>query len=500
MKSFFCFIFAIFYFVGVPVFAETDTQTLNQGTDQEQEKITKHKKTDYEEKSEVLKYGLSSEVIELILQLQNEKDTRFIPDLITLFTNEKNIKLKTAILSFFTELNDASIENEVATILADFEKYNTDFLRACIQYCAKCKLKDEAVTLGLKTIIDENKTEIKESAIIALGSIGNSDDALYLISVFESEDENGNDSKLSLIFRQAVMQALIELKEKQTVDFLKECVLDTFENTIIRARAITALGKLGPTVDSEIIDILVRAYEETDPIIREAVIAGLTGFSGNETASRLLLLAFKDEYYKVRLKAIETSYEMKSSETIPLLFYRAKNDPEMSVKNAAIEALGVLGNAETDEWLREIFNDSKTHADTRIKVAVSLLKNKPDFIVLDIEHEIVSAINDRQKKQFVYNLGKNISPYKHAGLVRVAELFLKHTDASFKSIGLDMFKANHFQDLVPIIQEIADDKKSGALQNRALSLLSQVNSDTAQGNVDTVENADSFEDTSVIQN
>ncbi|MEL3908720.1 MAG: HEAT repeat domain-containing protein [Treponemataceae bacterium] len=462
--------FAFLSFAQTPETKEIDNKNTNSSETKTNDTISntneKQKKSEYEKKLETLKYGLTSDIVTLVGELQSNDDLRFNDELKSIFSKDKNVKLKNSILAFFIVQKNDVLKTEVTEALVNFYDYGTEFLKACIQYLTELKVQDATVIEALHKIIDENKTEIKELAIIALGKLGSSEDAVYLTEVFKND--NDNEATLNLIFKQAIMLALIDLHANETFDFLKEIAEDTYENAVVRARAITALGKIGNT---DAIEILIKAFEADDPLIREATVAGLSGFSNNAEVDDLLLQAFKDDYYKVRLKAIETARESKNNLALPFILYRAKTDPEVAVKNLAIETLAEFNDAESKDWLKEVFVDEKNRTDLRVKVAKELLKNDSDFIISEVEIAISTTINDRQKKRFAYELGKNISKIEDARLAMVCEQFLNDKESAYKSIGLDMFQTNKFSELIPLVQSIAEDKKSGVLKARAERLL-----------------------------
>lgn len=427
----------------------------------------KKEKSDYEKNTDILKYGLNSDIIKLIQNLSKENDTRFNDELQKIFLREKNIALKTEILKFFTSQKDAALKTAVFETLQNFYDYNTEYSKACIDYITKLEIQERAIVETLHGIIDGEKSELKEVAILALGKLGSNDDAVYLTEVYETE---AGDDTQALVNRQAILQALIDLHASETFDFLQDLATDNYENAIIRARAITALGKIA---HPDSVKILLDAFQESDPIIRTAAVAGLSGFTGNAEVDDLLLQAFKDEYYKVRLQAIDTADETKNQSAIPFILYRAKSDPETLVKNRAIEALAKTDNAEALEWLRESFTDEKTSAALRIKIATELLKNNDGLILDEVESAVLHALSDKPKQQFAYNLGKSISGIQSEALAKICAAFLLHKESRFKSIGLDMFQSNRFPSIVPEVEQIAKDKKSGTLQKRAQTLLEQ---------------------------
>lgn len=446
------------------IFAQEVIASEELNTEVEKTEIKKEK-SEYEKKLDTIKYGLNSDIIKLIQDLQAKNDNSFNSELQKIFFHEKNISLKNEILKFFAYQKNDSLQVEVAEILKNFLDYNNDFVVACINYLTNLKIKNPVICESLKLIISAGKSELKERAILALGKLGTEQDAVYLSEVYETENY---ESKEALIIRQAIMQTLIDLQAPETFDFLQEKAIDTYENSVIRSRAITALGKIG---NEKAIKTLIDSFEDNDPIIREAVIAGLLGFTENEEAQHILLQGFKDENYKVRLKAIEISLEIKSLQSIPYILYRAKTDPETVVKNKAIEAISQSNDLESLNWLKEKFLDKNAPTNLRVKIAREVLEHNFDFIISDIQNVILTSLDDRQTKDFIYDLGKNISHIKEKKLISICEFFLLQSEAKFKSVGLDMFKVNTFPELVTEVEKIANDKKNGALQNRASKLL-----------------------------
>lgn len=469
----------------IPLKSEKTEELKSEEKTIEAKEDEKKKDSDYEQKLETIKYGLNSDIIKLVQTLQTENDLRFNSELQKVFEKEKNISVKREILKFFAFQKNDALKDAVCGCLENVHEYNTDLLTACIRYLVTLEVKSPSVLSALHKIIDGDQNALKEAAILALGKLGTNEDAVYLTEVF---NKHNFDDTPSLIIRQTILLALIDLHASETFDFLEELATDSYENTIIRARALTALGKLA---NEKAVKVLVKAFEDADPLIREACIAGLSGFPGNAEAEEILLQAFKDEYYKVRLQAIATAVENKNCKSIPYILFRAKSDPEGVVKNKAIEAIAKSSDADAQAWLKETFLDESYDSDRRIKIAYEVLKNNPDLIIADLEKAIVEALSDNRKKSFAYNLGKNISTVEDIRMAKICEAFLLHKESKFKSIGLDMFQVNRFPDLISLVEEIANDKKNGALQKRASRLLEEKSSGSTDADVSSEKSSTS---------
>ncbi len=428
-----------------------------------QKKTESEELSDYDKKLETLKYGLDTEVIALTENLKKNEDTRFNEELQKILAKSKNPKVKYAVMDLFSAQKNDAIRDDALKILSEFYDYKSEVVLASIKYCKELEITEASE--HLRKIIKDDNSEYRVPAILTLGKLGNSEDAEFLVECFENE--SNPDSKISLITRQHIMEALMELHEEATWDFLLYTAEDSYENAIIRARAATALGKIGKP---EAVNVLSKLYEDKDPAIREAAVKGLTNFS-NEEAKAVLIEAFKDSYYKVRLQAVKSAEESKNQEAIPYILYRAKTDPEEVVKFAAIKALSASQDSKSLTWLKERFLEPKTGERMRIKIAGELLEYNFDFIVDDVNKTAMKALKDTRLKRFAINLGSRISKIENAASANLAEAYLMHSDPMVQSVGLDMFKTNSYAELIPKIQEIAAQKKNSAIKRRAKVLL-----------------------------
>jgi len=419
-----------------------------------------------EQRSDVIKYGLEPEVIDLVTALGEEKDVSHDAELGDLFKTTKSTAIRESIINLFTAEKNIAIKDYALTILKDPYETQSSTVQSVFSYVIALKIVETLP--AIRAILKNEDLAYRDKAIAALGELGQPEDAMYLLDYLNSEISG--DEKQRLIIRQNIMTALGKLKAMDTWDKLVEIVKDKEENSNIRATAAVAIGNMGKV---EAIPVLSTLFEDSDPVLRAASITALTNFD-TPASNEILIEGFKDTYYKVRLQSIIAMEKKKNSDAIPYLLYRAKNDPVDSVKLQSFEALGAYNTDETKTWLRNVFLDDKSSDTFRLKAASTLLQNNPDFIFPDIEKVSLQVVSDEKKKNFRYEIGKLIvAANADQKSSTIASAFMGSKDVITKSIGLDMYAKNKYPELKTVVEGIAADEKQGALQRRAKKILSE---------------------------
>ncbi|MBE6350045.1 MAG: HEAT repeat domain-containing protein [Spirochaetaceae bacterium] len=238
-----------------------------------------------EQREEIFKYGLESEIIDLLNTLIKDEDTLFNKDIFDLFQKTKNVTVKEKIIDYFTVTENPILKDYVLTILEDPYDEKKSTVTLLLKYTSKLKLQ-EADPLVLELLKSENEDYI-DICIETLGEIGNVDSALFLAEYLKTED-------LSVGRKQALMKALGKLNAVETWDALVEIVQNEEENSFVRMYAAEALGNMKK---EESIPILEELYSSSDANLRQYVLKGLKNFDTPE-ALAIILDGFKDNFYK----------------------------------------------------------------------------------------------------------------------------------------------------------------------------------------------------------
>ncbi|UTC46703.1 HEAT repeat domain-containing protein [Treponema vincentii] len=419
-----------------------------------------------EKARQALQYGLESEILEVVNKVDKQDFETLQGDFNRLFTETKSPAVREGLFGLYQKYEDAQLTESAVAILEDYEAQQRTLVKAALSYLTAVKPElTPALNEALQNMLTQDTAEYGAETVSVLGEIGGGEEAAFLASYFDSLTID--DAKQELILKQTIMAALEKLHSENTRDFLLERAEDENENIYVRSSAIAGLAQMG---NPDVIPLLVKFFEQPEPLLREAAIRGAAAFDTAETRN-LTLQGFKDSYYKVRLEALKTAQKTKMQEAAPYILYRAKYDPTDAVRFAAVEALAVLNTDEGNAWLSETFRDSKKSEKLRVTILSTALKHNPAALAADLDTVVLATVTDSKQKKLRYEFGKEIAKVENTVTGEICKAFLQSDDVLTKSIGLDMFKTNAPADARALVETIAQDDKQGALQRRAQRLL-----------------------------
>lgn len=393
-----------------------------------------------EKNADIIQFGLEDEVLELLKKMTTEKDVRFVDEAYGLFQETKNKDIKVQVLEFFKALEDPCLEDFAIITLNDPYDEPTSVVNACFSYIQS--VKTEAAIPAVEYLL-ENKEEFFNGAIETLGAIGGSEEALYLTDYFNNED-------LETAQKQLLVRTLGKLKAVETYDNLVEIAEDENENTFVRMYASQAIGDMQKP---EAVDVLCELFADKDPNLRAHVIKGLSNFTTTE-ARTTIIQATKDSHVKVRLEAIDAIKKQKIDDAMDFLIYRAKTDPEASVKTASYGAIAELNSAKGNEYLIKQITDKKVGDPTKIKVAKVLLEH--DNGIPEILAYAGELVGDDKRKPTRYAIGKEIAKYSNPQFADICLAFLNSKDVATQGTGLDMYAKGRYSQADGFVKELAD--------------------------------------------
>lgn len=419
--------------------------------------------------ADILKFGLEDEVVELLGKMAEKKDVRFVDEAYDLYEESKSSAVKEKIMEFFRTMGDPCLEDYAVMILNDPFDEPTSTVNAAFAYLGE--MKTTAAIPAVESLLEGDNEKFYDSAITALGKIGGSDEAMYLAEYFDREE-------LTLPQKQNLVKTLGLLKASETFDKLSEMAQDDDENTFVRMYASEAIGQIGASDSSrreDSLSILSSVFESRDPNLRTYVVKGLSNFTPSDVGD-IIIQALKDSHPKVRLEAVDSVKKMGLSSAVPYLVYRAKNDPEYSVKKACWPVIAELNTPEGNEYLvSQITEKKKVGDDTKARVATALLEfnNAGTKEIIALAEEV---LKDDHRKPLRYALGKEFAKYGRSEFEEICRLYMGNKDVSTQGTGLDIYAKGRYSSLTPEVQKLADlagkdKKKSNANAIKAAKIL-----------------------------
>ena len=396
-----------------------------------------------------IKYGLPSEINELLDDLLKNEDPRFTNEIYDLFQVSKNPQIKEKVLRYFTKLEDPCLENYAVEILIDPYDTKNEIVKAVFQYVSKVKTV-EAIEPVVELIKSENEDYFND-AISTIGEIGSEKEAVFLVEFLDRDD-------LSDAQRQTLMRTCGKMHAIETWDKIVEILENEDENSFVRSYAAEAIGLMKK---EESVPILVEHFASTDPNLRQYVIKGLINFPDIVEAKATLLQGIRDEHWKVRQESIRAVKELKLQEAVPYLTYRVEKESEKVIQNESYSAIAALNSAEGNEFLINQITNKKVSDAKKQKVVEVLLKEgfAGEKEILELAKEVVE---DDRRKNLRYAIGKELAKNPKDSYQEICLMYLNSKDSTTQNLGLDMYKNKKFAAAEPKMQEIAKDKKANS--------------------------------------
>ena len=452
MKKYLFLLFLIFSF---DLFAQTYSipePKRPKEIDVEKAKVAAEKDETSETESEfknTIKYGLPSEINELLDDLLKNEDPRFTNEIYDLFQVSKNPQIKEKVLRYFTKLEDPCLEDYAVEILIDPYDTKNEIVKAVFQYVSKVKTQ-EAIEPVVELIKGENEDYFND-AISTIGEIGSEKEAVFLVEFLDRDD-------LSDAQRQTLMRTCGKMHAVETWDKIVEILENEDENSFVRSYAAEAIGLMKK---EESVPILVEHFASTDPNLRQYVIKGLINFPDIVEAKATLLQGIRDEHWKVRQESIRAVKELKLQEAVPYLTYRVEKESEKVIQNESYSAIAALNSSEGNEFLINQITNKKVSDAKKQKVVEVLLKEgfAGEKEILELAKEVVE---DDRRKSLRYAIGKELAKNPKDSYQEICLMYLNSKDSTTQNLGLDMYKNKKFAAAEPKMQEIAKDKKANS--------------------------------------
>ena len=396
-----------------------------------------------------IKYGLPSEINELLDDLLKNEDPRFTNEIYDLFQVSKNPQIKEKVLRYFTKLEDPCLENYAVEILIDPYDTKNEIVKAVFQYVSKVKTV-EAIEPVVELIKSENEDYFND-AISTIGEIGSEKEAVFLVEFLDRDD-------LSDAQRQTLMRTCGKMHAIETWDKIVEILENEDENSFVRSYAAEAIGLMKK---EESVPILVEHFASNDPTLRQYIIKGLINFPDVVEAKATLLQGIRDEHWKVRQESIRAVKELKLQEAVPYLTYRVEKESEKVIQNESYSAIAALNSSEGNEFLINQITNKKVSDAKKQKVVEVLLKEgfAGEKEILELAKEVVE---DDRRKSLRYAIGKELAKNPKDSYQEICLMYLNSKDSTTQNLGLDMYKNKKFAAAEPKMQEIAKDKKANS--------------------------------------
>lgn len=416
-----------------------------------------------EERVETIKYGIDTQVSDLIKILESEKNFEFNSDLLKLLGNTSNSRLEVSIIKLFGIAEDDSAVEYIFEELQENFNLPDDIMVSFINYIADYQTQEiSEYFLGL---IEENSNTISIASITALGKSNMKDIAETLIEYLE-------DSLFDDLRKPALIKTLGKLKAEGALGILTDIATDIYsEDSSLRWRAVVALGEIG---SKESLPILRSLFSDNDPYLRNYTITALKCFPAKEVED-LLIQGLKDSSWRVRVNAAQSLGELGIKESVPILIYKAENDPDIrNVRAASVKALGEIGGKEAYDFIRNLYENERTDVGLR-SLAIVILAEKDLSNSIKTIKSVFDQEWDKDKSSILDYTSKVLSTTNSSSLKELYARMLNY-DKTFnlKLYALRGIRLNSFNSLKEAVRALTSDETPRVIKKLAIDVLGEL--------------------------
>jgi HEAT repeat protein len=406
---------------------------------------------------DTIRYGIDSEIMELLKSLGSEKDGRYDDDLLALLKASRGAKLRAAVIDFLASMQWKGAEAVALSLVDSRDEEDSSLVVSALSYLAAIKSKD-ALALVPK-MLEENDAKYMTGLVRLMGSSGGEAEEQALLAWFDG------DSTTQALKEEAI-KALGDIGSAKAAERLETLVKDASGGKSARMYACAALAKIKSPGS---VPALIAAANDADPNVRASAIEALASFGGAE-ARAAIVEGLRDSYVKSRIAACKAVGELRIVEAEPNLRYKAASDPEKAVKTEACKSLALLGGS-SFEFLRERVEDKK--ADSAIRVlCFGLLARYDASGSLPLLEKRLRAEQAEKDRGFYTALVREIANADKAPEVgSLAAILLADKDFNMRIGGIEWIKKNKAAGMRSELERLAKDDPSEPIRKRAADAL-----------------------------
>jgi HEAT repeat protein len=422
-----------------------------------------------EQRRDTIRYGIDSEIADLLGKLTTEKDGHYNEELLGLLKSSRSAKLRIGVLDFLASLEWKGAEGGAMALVEDRDNQDADLVASALSYLAAVKSK-EALKFTDPIIKEDNK-KLLPALVRLMGRAGGEAEEKILLDWFDG------DSATPALKEEAI-KALGDIGSAKAAERLGKLAVDGESGKISRMYACAALAKIK---DESSVASLVKAANDADPNVRAAAIEALGTFASNSSAAGgeargALVQSLRDSFPKARIAACKAVAAGKVDEALPFLKYKARSDPERAVKVEAFRALAVLGPAAAGgdnpyKFLRERLEDKKEATEMR-SLCFGLLARYDPASSMDTLTARLRTEAAEKERSFFTSLAREVANADKAPEIgKLARILLADKEYLIRIAGIEWARKNKSGELRADLEGLAANDPSEAIRKRAADAL-----------------------------
>jgi HEAT repeat protein len=357
-----------FIFISVSVFGQSNNST-ESDTNPAEDNEKKVEDTDYdkqlrEERLNILNWGTSEDVKDLILKLIGEKDSSYNSDIVNLLDSSIADGVVDAVFKYLKEFKLTDAVDYGLDVLKYFDEYPDATVRLVLEYykviADTTKFPTDLAEI-LWYLIEGSKTPL---IIQSLSLLQETEKSEYSDKLMELYNKDYTDIKL----KPYILRTAAFFQYPEALEEIKKILKDENSDKSLRWEACKSIAeyKEQTGIEKTVADLL----KDSDPYLRMYAYETLYKISNN--TEKYFKNSFRDSFWKIRQSAVRAAGEQQFEQYVDVLKYIADNDREGVIKKDALFSLGKIGGSSSIEFLKNILYSRAKSPEIR-KIAAEAL-------------------------------------------------------------------------------------------------------------------------------
>jgi HEAT repeat protein len=410
-----------------------------------------------EDRRELLLYGIDSQVIELIDDLKEEKDSSLLGEVHATLKTTANPRIRTRVFDYFKSVEYVGAEDDALAVLDASDDQPAGLLLAAVGYLTVSPSPELAEHLS--PLLESTDQEVIRVAVKGIGLAGNEDSVELLLDYLEDSDFPSN-------IKPDIILALGNLKHLSAIEPLVEILQDDGEEMIWRRYACASLGMIG---DPSVLPVIEAVLYDEDANLRSYAVGALRHFETDEIVP-LLMAGLKDSFWRVRVSAAQGLGEKQAEAAVPILIFKAQKDPEMIVREEAVKALGKIAVSEGFEYLRGLYENDISPPGLRF-LAAEILSENDLAASLDVFRRVIEKHWDKEKSRVLERTAYYLSLSESTMLEGFYSRFLDSGELAIIIYGIRGVARNQILSLKEAVEAFASEGNNRSIRKAALAAL-----------------------------
>ena len=409
---------------------------------------------------EIFKWGMETQILETLKKITETGTAVPREQLENLYRESLSAPVRAACLDYWRENRDSFLYDEILGEWSELPVRDTVLQQATLNYLfAFLPEKQDEKTVGvLGDVLRYADYGVKSHLMNLIAEKKMTAFEPVLLEAWKTADGQ-------TAFQAAALKTLGKLKTGDAFEILKQQLENTDLPTDLRMAAAEGLGGY-ETVDAY--SVLESYMTESNNYLRLKIFDSLLS-TKNPNLKKAIEQGGKDSYWQIRRSVFRFIGENGLTEYAPMLLFKAKNEPERSVRETVIRQLGKMDLPEIRTYLQETVRNEKNPMTTR-KLAFDALGGYRYAQQIPFLMDLWTRYKEKPTGTIAEHMAMRLSVTEEAGLDVMYELFFLSPIGLFKLYALRGIGLNHSQSCRAEIEKMRQSDKNDQLTRAAKAI------------------------------